>query len=98
LSERPGSPQLSGFELCAMAATALVTIAATVLVARPLDQDLTTGLVLLLAVATFAGIFLGSELAERWEHERGLRQAVVRGYGVTIPALVVVLVLVFVLL
>jgi uncharacterized PurR-regulated membrane protein YhhQ (DUF165 family) len=98
LSERPGSPLLSGTELCAMAATALVTILATVLVARPLDHEMTTGLILLIAGATFAGIFLGSELAERWEREIGQRQAVLRGYGVTIPALLVVLVVVFLLL
>jgi uncharacterized PurR-regulated membrane protein YhhQ (DUF165 family) len=97
LSEQPGSPLLSGTELCAMVVTALVTILATVLVARPLDREMTTGLILLVACATFAGIFLGSELAERWEQEKGLRQAVLKGYGITIPALLAVLVLVFLL-
>lgn len=98
MSERPGSPLLSGRELCAMVGTALVTIAATVLVARPLDHEMTAGLILLIATATFGGIFLGSELTERWEATKGPTRALVTGYGVTTSALLVVLVTMFLLL
>ena len=80
-----------------MALTALVAVLACLLVALPLDREASPGLIITLTAATFGGIVLGSELAERWEATKGRTRALVSGYGVAIPALLAVLVLVFVL-
>jgi hypothetical protein len=84
-------------ELGAMALTAALAAVVALAVGLPLGREASPGRIAVLALLTFGGIALGSELSERWEPARGVRGAVLHGYGVAAPVLLAALVLVLVL-